>query len=157
MGYTIKCRKQTCGEERYAKNIVDLINNHTDSLGRLKCIVCGNTDAYIYQKSELQEKGEPWERWTKGVIRLKTQFPQYCPYVFLSSYSEDGDVTDIQFMYYKDTRPTGGKLKHGHGPGGGAALNKGEMLQLLGKLISCGYMSIQDIEVLLNRVSRNRK
>jgi hypothetical protein len=157
MSYKIKCRNQDCQEERYASNIVDLIDNHTDSLGRLKCIVCGNPDAYIYQESPLQEKGGPWKRWTKGVIRIKTQFEQYSPYVFLSSDKEDGDITDIQFNYYKDTRPEGGRLKHGHGPGGSPALNKEEILQLLEKLISYGCMSFEDIKGLSNRVSGSRQ
>lgn len=153
--YRIRCRNPDCQRETYPKNIVDLIDNHTDSLGRLICIVCGNPDAYIYKESPLQERGQTWPRWIKGIIRITTDFETYSPYVLLSANTESGAVTDVQFLYYKDTRPQGGRLKHGHGPGGGPALNKKEILQFVKKLVLYGLISVEDVNDVLTSTDRS--
>ena len=150
MGYLVKCGSRDCGKETFVDNITDLVDNQTDSQGRLKCAICGHTGAYVYRESKLQEKGQTWPRWIKGVIRITTSFETYSPYVLLSADTEAGAVTDVHFGYYKDMRPQGGKLKHGHGPGGGPALNKEEILQLVKRLLLYGFLSADDIESVLS-------
>ncbi|HWP90817.1 MAG TPA: hypothetical protein VNN20_01270 [Thermodesulfobacteriota bacterium] len=152
----IKCRNQNCQERTWANDIVDLIDNHTDTRGRLKCSKCGISDAYIYRKSNLQEKDKVFERWIKGVIRITTPYQTYSPYVYLISDEENGDITGIHFNYYKDARSKpGGKLKHGHGPGGVPVLSQKELLDLIEKLISFCCLSVQDIKNLLDRFEKN--
>jgi DNA-directed RNA polymerase subunit RPC12/RpoP len=80
MGYLIKCN--SCKQDTWASNIVDLVNEHTEKNGKIKCTACGSPNASIYQKSKLQEKDETWERYIKGVIPIKTEFETYTPYVF---------------------------------------------------------------------------
>jgi len=104
--------------------------------------------------SPLQEKGEIWERWIKGIIRIKTDYETYSPYIFLTADTEDGQVNGIHFNYYKDTRSQGGRLKHGHGPGGASVLNKAELLVLLEKLILFGCISVAEIDGLLKRIGK---
>ena len=83
------------------------------------------------------------------MVRITTDFETYCPYVFLTAQEKDGEVDGIHFNYYKDTRPGGGKLKHGHGPGGAPVFSKSELLQLLKKLITYGCFSSEDLRPLI--------
>ena len=151
MGYTIQCRSVNCKKETWATNIVTLIKDHTDKDGKIKCLSCGSADAYIYQESKLQEKGEIWKRFVKGVIPITTDFETYTPYVFLTAQKEDGEIDGIHFNYYKDTRNEGGRLKHGHGPGGAPVFSKGELFQLLNKLIAYGCLTEEEILDLVNK------
>ena len=144
MGYLIKCL--SCKQETWAQNIVDLIKGHTINNGKIKCIKCNSSNASIHQRNNLQEKGEVWERYIIGVIPIITDSETYTPYIFLTSQVEGGEVDGIHFNYYKDTRQSGGKLKHGHGPGGAPVLGKDELFQLLKKLIDFGCLSKQNFE-----------
>ncbi len=152
MPYTIKCNDNACGKETLAINIVELVNNHISNTGKLKCISCKKDNAYIYQKSTLQEEGEVWERYIKGVITIKTDYDTYTPYIFLTSNAKDGEINGIHFNYFKDTRnEPKGRLKHGHGPGGAPVLSKNEFFQLIDKLIDFGIMNKSDIQDFLNK------
>lgn len=149
MGYPIKCKD--CGRETWAPNIVDLIKDYTEKNGKIKCI-CGSTNASIYQESNLQEKGQTWKRWIKGNIPIKTDVETYRPYVFLTAQTEDGEVDGIHFNYYKDTRnEEGGRLKHGHGPGGAPVFSKDEFFQLLEKLVDYGCISRKELFNFINK------
>ena len=150
MGYPIRC--SSCGKETWATNIINLIQEHTETNGKIKCIVCGSLNASIYQKSSLQEKGEAWERYILGVIPITTEFETYTPYIFLTSQAKDGEVQGIHFNYFKDTRGEGGRLKHGHGPGGAPVLTKNEIFQLLGKLMDYGCMKKEDFEDFIKKL-----
>jgi hypothetical protein len=145
MPYYIKCTNSKCGEYTGANTIVDLISEHLDSVGKIICTYCGQSGAFIYRESKLQEEGEIWARWIKGVITIDTGIPTYSPYIFLTSQNEQGPVNGAHFHYYKDTRPDGGKLKHGHGPGGPPVLSKDEIFQLLEKMIVFGCLDVQEI------------
>lgn len=145
MGYLIQCFAEGCGETTWANNIVELINEHSTNTGMLRCTACGGFQAYIYKESALQEKGETWPRWIRGVIRIDTGIETYSPYVFLTAEGKDAAVSGIHFNYYKDTRPQGGKLKHGHGPGGAPVLDKKDFFQLIRKLIASGVISNDEI------------
>jgi hypothetical protein len=133
MAYDIKCR--ACGANTRAKNVVDLFDHHTNAQGRFICAKCGETDTFIHMKSgPLQEnRDDTYERWNKGVVRIHyPENPIYCPYVFLTADNEAGPITGLNFCYYKDTRSLpGGKIKHGHGPGGGPALDVDDLFLIL--------------------------
>jgi hypothetical protein len=141
MAYDVKCR--ACRSETWATNIVELFNNHTNSDGRFICSKCSGTDTFIYRISDLQEgPDETWERWIKGVIKIDSGIPTYSPYIFLTADSEDGSITGLHFHYYKDTRSQpGGRLKHGHGPGGPPVLSIDDLFTILQHLVSQGIIS----------------
>jgi hypothetical protein len=152
MGYLVECN--SCTQKAWANNIVDLIQDHTDELGRLKCNICGNDDAFIYRESMLQEKGDFWIRYIKGVIRILTDYETYSPYVFLTTEDKDSDITGIHFNYYKDTRSEpDGKLKHGAGPGGAPVFKKDELIFLIKKLINYGCFSVEDLKKLIDDIN----
>lgn len=143
MSYSITC---DCGKVTWANNIVELIRNHTNEIGHIICTECSFPRAHIFQESRVQEKGKPWRRYIKGVIPIRTAYEVYTPYIFLSSETKTGEIDHIQFYYYKDTRKDGGRLKHGHGPGGTPAFNKKELFQLLEKLINYGCLTKKEIK-----------
>jgi len=121
---------------------VDLLKEHTDSMGKFVCSGCQSTDTFIYRESKLQEEGETWERWVKGVITIDSGIETYCPYIFLTADSEDGELTGLHFHYYKDTRQQqDGRLKHGHGPGGPPVLGINNLFHILKYLISTGIIT----------------
>lgn len=147
MAYDITCRD--CKKITYAAEIVDLIHNHLDELGRLVCSYCKSTNTHIYRESKLQEERWDWKRYIKSVVAIDTGVPTYTPYIFLTSDEENGAITGIHFNYYKDTRSQpNGKLKHGHGPGGAPVLSKEELFQLLRYLVRIGIITQADIESL---------
>ncbi len=59
--------------------------------------------------------------------------------------------------YYKDTRGSGGRLKHGHGPGGAPALAKDECLDLIEKLVANGFLRVSDLRRLASRHVKRAK
>lgn len=146
MPYEVRCR--ACGAQTWATNIVDLLNDHTDSRGHLVCLKCSRTDTFIYRSSELQEgPDEVWERWIKGVIRIDSGIPTYSPYIFLTADSEDGPITGLHFHYYKDTRSQpDGRLKHGHGPGGPPVLRVHDLFTILKHLVAEGIVAKETIK-----------
>lgn len=156
MSYLIECTKCTVKTKAY--NIVDLIENYTDHKfgingGNIKCCVCGH-NAYIFRESNLQEGGEPWQRLIRGVIRIPSEVSTYHPYVFLYTEKNDETNVSIHFSYYKDTRSEPeGKLKHGHGPGGGPVFTPRELVSLIEMLIQFGYLSGIDVENILKGIS----
>ena len=141
MGYPVVCNN--CGHTHTAWNIVDLIKNHVDKDGKLVCRSCGG-DGHIHRKSQTQD-GKTWSRYIHGVVPFKTQYGRkYVPYVFLLSYSPKGKPTDVHLNYYKDFRPDGGNLKHGHGPGGAPVFGRNELRELMRLAIKHGIVSMSD-------------
>jgi hypothetical protein len=140
MAYDLKCR--TCDTRTWAGNIVDLLKDHTNESGRFVCSKCSGTDTFIFRSSVLQEgPEETWERWIKGVIRIDSRIETYSPYIFLTADLEDGPVTGLHFHYYKDTRAQpGGRLKHGHGPGGPPVLEIDALFNILEHLVTQGIL-----------------
>lgn len=146
MGWAIKCHKKECEEYTYAENIVDLIQNYRDSEGWFKCN-CGHS-GYIEKSFALQEQGEVWEPFLRGIIPLGDVNETYQPFVFIVSYDADGDCCDVWFSYYKDLRDTGGRLKLGYGPGGPPVLGKGMIKNLIKELRKVGYFTKEEIQEL---------
>jgi len=143
MGWLIKCNAE-CGKETWARNIDKLIQNHRDQDGWFIC-KCGQ-QGHIEKRFDLQEPGETWEPYLRGIITLGEDGDTYQPFVFLVSYEPNGPANDIWFSYYKDTRPTGGRLKLGYGPGGPPVLGKEQVLQMLRKMKSIGYLTQDEID-----------
>lgn len=149
MAYRFHCRE--CDSDTWVKNIDELFKKHTDSSGRFICHKCKSTDTYIHKSNDLQEPGEIWERWIKGVIRINTEYPTYFPYVFLIADKEDGDINGWQCNYYKDLRSQGGRLKPGAGPGGSPVLAVEDLFHILRHLLEVGVLTKQDV---LDRISQ---
>ena len=143
MGWLIKCNSK-CGKETWAGNIDELIKNHRDSNGWFLC-QCGK-HGHIEKSFDLQEPGETWEPFLRGIIPLGSENDTYQPFVFLVSYEPDGPVNDIWFSYYKDTRSTGGRLKLGYGPGGPPVLGKEQVLQMMRQMKFIGCLTQEEID-----------
>lgn len=149
MGWQIQCIDSNCGQKTWASNIVDLISNHIDGDGWLKCSNCGKK-GYIEKRFELQEPGETWEPYLKGIIPLGYSDESYQPFVFLVSHDPNTPVDSIWFSYYKDLRETGGRLKLGYGPGGPPVLGTDTLLSLLKRLLELGCVTPEKIKVVLD-------
>jgi hypothetical protein len=139
------------GHSSCAKDILDLIENHTDSGfgengGTVICSSCGKP-ATIFRAYKLQEKGRTWECWIRQVVRIPSEIETYVPYMLFTTGSEAGKVSDgVMISYYKDTRKAGGRLKHGHGPGGPAVLGRDEIKRLIRYLVASKVISVSDVE-----------
>jgi len=142
VAWHVKCNASNCGRETRAANIVELISSCIDGRGRFVC-ACG-ADAHIKKCFELQEEGETWEPFLRGIIQLGERGDTYQPFVFLVSDTASGEVVDLWFSYYKDLRPSG-RLKLGHGPGGPPVLRKTDVLRLLRQLKNLGCLSAREI------------
>lgn len=143
MSWNITCEGHDCKERTRAADIVDLIRNHRDDQGWFLC-VCGK-HGYVEKSFQLQEPGEVWSPYLRGIIPLGTADDTYQPFVFLVSYTPTGDVTDIWFSYYKDLRGSGGRLKLGYGPGGPPVLEKSSFLNLLSQLVITQVLTSQEV------------
>jgi hypothetical protein len=84
-----------------AGNIVDLLKEQTNQMGKFVCSGCGKTDTFIYRESRLQEEGETWERWIKAVLTIDSGVDTYFPYIFLTADSEDGELTGLHSLKKK--------------------------------------------------------
>ena len=138
MAWRIQCSNEGCKDkDTWAGNIVYLINDRLDKDGWILCGHCGNP-GYIKKSFALQEKGEFWKPYLRGVIRLGNVGDVYQPFVFLVSYTSDETPRDVWFCYYKDTRSSGGRLKMGYGPGGPPVLKAKQVVGLIDKMRDVG-------------------
>jgi hypothetical protein len=153
MGWLIRCTDKNCTKQTWAENIVELIDQHTDQNGWIKC-GCGQY-GYIKKVFELQEEGETWEPFLRAVIRLGEPGDTYQPFVFLVSYDPLEKPQDVWFSYYKDLRQSGGRLKLGYGPGGPPVLGTKQVVGLLQKLVELGCISGEELETIENANLRN--
>jgi hypothetical protein len=150
MPYGIHCEEHGVSP---ACDILDLIEKHTDARfgkngGRIMCPVC-KKPATVSRVYKLQE-GHPWECWITEVVRIPSDVETYVPYVLFTKSSELGCVSDgVMVSYYKDTRRTGGRLKHGHGPGGPAVLGREELKTLIRYLLEEKLVSDRDLQGVL--------
>jgi hypothetical protein len=143
MAYPIDC--PTCGAKSRAKDIVDLIKRHCSERHMIRCLKCGSDEAGIPRTSALQERGQVWQRFVRGIVPVRTASETYSPYVSLLSREATGEIDMVQISYYKDVRRRGGKLKHGHGPGGTPVLSKKQLLGLVADLREVGVLSTAEI------------
>ena len=135
MAWHINCNDRgNCGRTTGASNIVVLIDHHRNEDGYFQCGHCGSS-GYIEKTFRLQEPGETWNPYLKGIIRLgDSPDDTYQPFVFLVSNQPEEPPSQLWFSYYKDTRPSGGKLKLGYGPGGPPVLSASRVAQLVVEL-----------------------
>jgi hypothetical protein len=159
MSYDIECEE--CEDYTYAKNIVDLIDNHTDENGFFVCEHCSKSKkTFIHKESEMQEKrGQKrrcWERWIKGVVKIDSGIKTFSPYVFYIADDKNAKPSEfrLHFNYYKDTRPQGGSLKHGHGPGGAPVLEQENLFFIIEYLIKIKALSINDLKKFIKRLEK---
>ena len=149
MGWTIKCADKSCGKVSQASNIVDLIKHHCDADGWFVCSHCKGK-GYIEKSFDLQEPGETWKPYLRGVIPLGTPGETYQPFVFLVSYSPTDVPCEVWFSYYKDTRPIGGRLKLGYGPGGPPVLEADQILQIIKAMIKLKCLDINKVKMAIS-------
>lgn len=125
MTQTIHCR--ACQTDTEAANIAELIGEHTDEVGRFRCEACGATETFVERPSA--------ERWIRGVLPIatKTADAGHSPFVFLTADRADGDVTGIEFKYYR--HPNAPKAA------GGPVLTQAQLLALVGQLARSGVVS----------------
>ena len=148
MGWSIQCNNTSCGEQTWASNIVDLIDNHTDKNGWFVCSHC-EANGFIEKLFDLQEPGHTWEPYLRGAIRLGSPDDTYQPFVFMVSYEPKGTANGIWFSYYKDLRNSGGRLKLGYGPGGPPVWGTEQVLTLLQRLIQLGMVDKENVKKIL--------
>ena len=145
MSWLIKCGEAVCGKNTWVADVVDLISSHRDAEGWFVCGECG-ARGYIEKSFAMQEGGDRWEPYLRGVVPLGTSGDVYQPFVFLVSYEPDGPASDLWFSYYKDLRESGGRLKLGYGPGSPPVLGKREVVGLLRQLKRIGYLTLTEID-----------
>ena len=153
MGWLITCSTARCSQESWAFNVVDLIQNHRDENGWFQCSTCRGK-GYIQKSFKLQEQGERWEPFLKGVIPLGKRGDTYQPCVFLVGYSPTDKPQEVWFRYYKDTRPTGGQLKFGDGPGGSPVLSINSVLSLVETMANGGLANATTLRRLRDALTR---
>lgn len=152
MGFTVACSDSSCGTITWAKNIVDLIENHTNADGWFICKTCQKPTGYIEKNFTLQEgEEEIWAPYLRGTIKVNDDREAiYQPFVFLVSYQPTSPVEDYWFCYYKDMRgQPNGRLKMGHGPGGPPVLGKQNIINLLKQMKAMNCISENDLRSVL--------
>ena len=123
MGYILHCLNKECETKTFeARNIVDLISKYVGRNYLFICPIC-KSEMYIEKHFKLQEKGETWNPYLRGIIPLGENNDTYQPFIYLVSGSPNGQIDSCWFCYYKDTRKQGGILKLGYGPGGPPVLS----------------------------------
>ncbi len=143
MTIEIKCLK--CDKLTYAKNIVDLINDHTDHTfgengGMIQCKHCKKL-GYVLDALKLQKLGQTCNRHIKGVFRIPTEFETVFPYVYLISQKKDQNPIELKIRYYKGRRKDGKRLKVGHGPDGIPLIHNSGLAKIAEKLLEMKIIS----------------
>ncbi len=120
--WVIECCANPKHENSYPDNIHDLIQNekYYDENRLFRCSDCKST-GYIQKSYKLQERDQKgkqakFEPFLMGAIKLGEENDSYQPFIFLVSYEPKGKPEDVWFCYYKDTRPSGGRLNFRSGP-----------------------------------------
>ena len=156
MAWTIKCGDGECASETWTQNIVDLKRNHCDAQGWFLCGTCGSR-GYIPKQYDLQEGGEPWKPYLKGIIQPNGYNDDvYQPFAFLTSDSPDEAPSAIWFTYYKDTRDGqgAGRLKMGYGPGGPPVFKAKDVVDFVAQMIERGCLDAGDVKKALESAAR---
>jgi hypothetical protein len=97
MAWLIQCSDKKCKGQTWAKNIVDLIRLHCDEDGYFLCGQCKKPVGYVEKSFELQEIGEKWEPFLRGIIPQGSPGDSYQPFVFLVSYKPGSPVNNVWF------------------------------------------------------------
>lgn len=90
-----------------------------------------------------------WAPFLRGAISLGQRGDFYQPFVYLVTYKPGAAIKEdceLWFAYYKDMRPTGGRLKLGYGPGGPPVVDAQDLLSLLSQLVAIEVLSPSDVE-----------
>ena len=159
--WIIECSANPKHEKSYPHNIHDLIQNkkYFDENGWFQCSDCKSA-GYIQKSYKLQErdqkgKQEEWQPLLKGAIKLGEENDSYQPFIFLVSYEDPKrKPEDVWFCYYKDTRPNGGRLKLGYGPGGPPVLSINSVLSLIETMANRGLVNATTLRRLRDALTR---
>lgn len=143
----ITCTQPGC-RGTITRNYPDLLDNHLDESGRIVC-KCG-ARGYVVKNFELQEKGQTWDPFLVGAIRLAAPGETYQPFVFLCSSKPAGEPDETWFCYYKDTTKDGGKLKMGYGPGGPPVLGNDTVVTLIHEMLKRGLLNRKALQAALD-------
>jgi hypothetical protein len=145
MSYKIDC--PACKKETFAANIIELIEKCRNEDGYFKCLACGSK-GYISKEFKLQEDGEEWKPYLRGIIKLGEKDNTYQPFVYLVSDEPEGPILSQWFCYYKYTEHENGikKLKLGHGPGGPPVLGKDKLLELVKSLKKLNIITQEELQ-----------
>ncbi|MDD5457734.1 MAG: hypothetical protein PHV30_11995 [Candidatus Margulisbacteria bacterium] len=131
MSYKLFCLNTNClVKQSYAENIVELIKIFVGKDYLFVCPSC-SYNMYIEKHFHLQEDGETWNPFLRGIVPLGNQNDTYQPFIYLVSDEPQNIISSYWFCYYKDTRKQGGKLKLGYGPGGPPVLSIGQLKKLI--------------------------
>ena len=145
--WPIKCLDSECGYVTGPDNIAELMNpenRYLDAQGWFVCENCGSR-GYIEKKYNTQEGGE-FTPYLKAAIRPDGyEGETYQPFAFLASDSPDEHPEAVWFVYYKDTREQGGRLKMGYGPGGPPYLYAEDVLNLMVQMVRAGCLKADEV------------
>jgi hypothetical protein len=144
MSQTIHCR--SCETDSVARGVADLIDRHTNEMGRFCCARCGGTDTYL--KAPRRHRGAAW---IKGIVPFdaKARDRGYAPFVFLTAPAEDGDINGLVFKYYWTTPSNGNGRKRNAGPDGGPVMDPAQLVSLVRRLVRINVVSRHDWRELL--------
>lgn len=134
MTQTIHCR--ACDTDTRAADIAELIDEFTDDVGRFLCEQCGATNTFVKRPKAAAKNAEG--RWIRGALPIKTKTANagHSPFVFLTADDPDGEVTGIEFKYYR--------TRNGKKPTGGPVFTQTQLLALVGQLAKVGVVSPKD-------------
>ena len=111
--------------------------------------------AQMIEQYDLQEGGEPWKPYLKGIIQPNGYGDGvYQPFAFLTSESPDEDSSAIWFTYYKDMRKQGGRLKMGYGPGGPPVFEAEDVVDFVAQMIERGCLEAGEVKRALESATR---
>lgn len=134
MSLTIRCLK--CDTKTGVATVLELLQEHTNGMGRFTCAQCDGTDT-VLQPPRRQQSGSA-QRWIRGILEIATPKPQVdAPFVFLSADAPDGDVTGIEFKYYRVPGSARDDAPH---PNGGLVLGPDQVLALAKDLARIGVV-----------------
>ena len=157
MAWIIKCGDSECVSETWTQNIDDLKRNHCDDQGWFLCGTCGRR-GYIPKQYDLQEGGEPWKPYLKGIIQPNGYGDGvYQPFAFLTSAKPNEDPSGVWFSYYKDMRKQGGRLKMGYGPGGPPVFETEGVVDFVAQMIERGCLDAGAVKSALENAARKRQ
>ncbi|WP_423907241.1 hypothetical protein [Candidatus Spongiihabitans sp.] len=130
MSYKIKCND--CGETTNGGNIVTLLNKHRHPDWLFKCGKC-NVGKGCIKKTLNEQEGTKITVYLVGILKVGGH-GNFQPYAFLCAKSCTAEPHAVLFGYYKDLRTKGGKLKHGHGPGGAPMISFASLKRLVDEI-----------------------
>lgn len=146
MSVEIYCLDPQCSRKAtYAKNLLDLVRNHTDDQGWIVC-KCGK-HGYVgknfdYSKSISNEFNPS----IRAAILCKGEYGNYHPCVFLVSQTPHSPLYQMWFYGIDENRMTG-KLNLGPPP----QFLSDNILPIISSLLDKGVITVDEVKTLLKK------